>query len=89
VAAVTVYSAPDDGRKIRYNDDLCKLMAGEDTVRFIKAQRIQWLGNVERMDETAMPRRVLKGEPVRNEKNRKTKNKMDGGCDRRSKNNGN
>ena len=47
--------------KIRYNDELCELMAGEDIVRFINAQRIQWLGHVERMDETAMPKRVLKG----------------------------
>jgi hypothetical protein len=47
--------------RIRYNDELCKLMAGKVIVRFIKAQRIQWLGHVERMDETAMPKRVLKG----------------------------
>jgi hypothetical protein len=47
--------------RIRYNNELYKLMGGEDTVRFIKAQRIQWLGHVERMDETAMPKRVLKG----------------------------
>jgi len=47
--------------RIRYNDELCKFMAGEDIVRFIIAQRIQWLGHVERMDETAMSKRVLKG----------------------------
>jgi hypothetical protein len=43
------------------NEELCKLMGGGDIVRFIKAQRIQWLGHVERMDETAMSKRVLKG----------------------------
>ena len=47
--------------RIRYNDELCKLMAGEDIVKFIKVQKIQWLGHVERMDETAVPKRVLKG----------------------------
>jgi hypothetical protein len=36
-------------------------MGGKDIVRFIKAHIIQWVGHVERMDEMAMPRRVLKG----------------------------
>jgi hypothetical protein len=47
--------------RIRCNFELYRLMGGKDVVRFIKAQIIQWLGHVERMDEMAMPKRVLKG----------------------------
>jgi hypothetical protein len=46
--------------RIGYNFELYRFMGGKDIVRFVKAQRIQWVGHVERMDETAMPKRVLK-----------------------------
>jgi hypothetical protein len=49
--------------RIRYNEEISKLLKGEDIVRFIKSQRIRWLGHVERMEDNAMPKRMLKGRP--------------------------
>jgi hypothetical protein len=36
-------------------------LKGEDTVRFIKSQRIRWLGHVERTEDKAVSKRMLKG----------------------------
>jgi hypothetical protein len=47
--------------RIRHNEELNTLLKGEDIVRFIKSQRIRWLGYVERMEDKAMPKRMLKG----------------------------
>jgi hypothetical protein len=35
------------GWRIRYNQELDGLIEGQDLVRFIKAQRLRWLGHVE------------------------------------------
>jgi hypothetical protein len=34
-------------------------MKEEDIVKFIKAQRIKWLGHVKRMEEGAMQRKIM------------------------------
>jgi hypothetical protein len=47
--------------RIRYNEDLNTLMNGEDIVRFIKSQRIRWLGHFETMEDNAMQKRMLTG----------------------------
>jgi hypothetical protein len=47
--------------RIRYNEEINTLLKGEHIVRFIKSQRIRWLGHVERMEDNAMPNGMLKG----------------------------
>jgi hypothetical protein len=34
---------------------------GEDNEKFIKSQRIRWLGHVKRMEVGAMPRKMMEG----------------------------
>jgi hypothetical protein len=65
--------------RIRYNEELSILIKGDDMVRFIKAQRLQWLGHVERMNETAMPKRMLQGN-IYDKEERTTQDEMVGGC---------
>jgi hypothetical protein len=48
--------------RIRYNEELNTLLKREGIVRFIKSQRIRWLGYVHRMEDNAMPKRMLKKE---------------------------
>jgi len=45
--------------RIRNNEELNKSIKGEDIVKFIKAQRIRWLGHVKRMEVGAMPRKMM------------------------------
>ena len=46
---------------IRQNDELEAIIKGEKIVRFIKYQRIRWLGHVERMQEIEIPKKMLYG----------------------------
>jgi hypothetical protein len=47
--------------RIRRNDELEAIIKGKNIVRFMKCQRIRWLGHVERMQDTAIPKKMLYG----------------------------
>jgi hypothetical protein len=50
----------EDGEwKSRTNRELRELSKGENTVKWIKGQRISWLGYLERMDENRMPKKIF------------------------------
>ena len=44
--------------------EIDKLIEGADTVRFIKAERIKWLGYIETMDQARTTRKLLDWKPM-------------------------
>jgi hypothetical protein len=46
--------------RLRKNAELNNILGYADLVRFIKSQRLGWLGHVERMEEQRMPKNILK-----------------------------
>jgi hypothetical protein len=59
--------------RIRNNMEIDELIKGADIGRFIKAQRIKWLGHNQRMDQAKPTRRL---ETYGNQTSRKTKTTM-------------
>jgi len=49
----------DNVWRIRNNMEIDKLTEGADIVRFIKAQRIKWLGHIQRMDRARPTGKLL------------------------------
>jgi hypothetical protein len=47
---------------IRKNDELEDIIKGQNIVRFIKCQRMRWLGHIERMQDTAIPKKMQRDE---------------------------
>jgi hypothetical protein len=45
--------------KSRTNRELEELSKRENIVKWIKGQRINWLGHLERMEEDTMPKKIL------------------------------
>ena len=45
--------------KSRKNRELEEMSKGEDIVKWIKGQKISWLGRLERMEEDRMPKKIF------------------------------
>jgi len=45
--------------KIRTNIELEEISKGENIVKWIKGQRISWLGHLERMEEDRVPKKIF------------------------------
>jgi hypothetical protein len=81
-----IYGAKhEDGEwKIRTNRKLEELNKGENIVKWIKGQRISWLGHLERMEEDRMPKKDHHSRTGRDETKRKTQKRMERRSGKRS-----
>ena len=46
--------------RTRNNEEMDNILGREDIVGFVKARRISWIGHVERMEDSRMPKRVMR-----------------------------
>ena len=68
----------EDGEwKSRTNRELQELSKGENTVKWIKGQRISWLGHLEIMEEDRMPKKIFTQELEGDETKGETQERME------------
>jgi len=70
--------------KSRTNREPEEMSKGENIVKWIKVQKISWLGHLERMEEDRMPKKIFTQELERTRRRRKTQEKMERGSRKRS-----
>jgi hypothetical protein len=46
--------------RTRNNEEIDNIIRKEEIVRFVKARRISWIGHVERMEDSRMPKTVMR-----------------------------
>ena len=74
--------------KSRTNRELEEMSKGENIVKWIKGQRMSWLGHLERMEEDRMPKKIFTQELEGTRRMGKTQEKMERGSGKRSSNAG-
>jgi hypothetical protein len=67
----------EDGEwKSRTNQELEELCKGKNIVKWIKGQRLNWLGHLDRMEEDRMPKQIFTQE-LEGTRQRKTQERME------------
>ena len=74
--------------KSRTNRELEDTSKGENIVKWIKGQRISWLGHLERMEEDRMTKKIFTQELEGTRRSGRPRKKMERGSRRRSSNAG-
>ena len=59
--------------KSRTNRELEEMSKGENIVKWVKGQRINWLGHLERMEEDRMPKKIFTEELEGTRRKRRTR----------------
>jgi len=63
--------------RIKNNEELDKLIKHENIVNYIKAQRLNWFGHVQRMPETRAAKKIFKWNPLTTRPRRRPKHRWE------------